>query len=75
MNTNIKIEEVRNLLKSGDIAWAEAASQGLLVAEADNFQTRMLQGRFSAMAIRRLAPSQKRRSAFASRNRSGSSRR
>ena len=38
------IEEIKSLLKSGDIAGAEAAAQELLAAEPDNVQAMMLYG-------------------------------
>lgn len=38
------IEEIKSLMKSGDIAEAEAAAQELLAAEPDNVQAMMLYG-------------------------------
>lgn len=40
----MKIEEIRNLMKSSDIAGAEAAAQELLMAESDNIQAAILYG-------------------------------
>lgn len=40
----MKIEGIKNLLKSGDVAGAEAAAQELLAAEPDNVQAMMLCG-------------------------------
>ena len=38
------IEEIKSLMKSGDVAGAEAAAQELLTAEPDNVQAMMLYG-------------------------------
>lgn len=40
----MKIEEIRNLMKSGDVAGAETAAQELLTADPDNVQALMLYG-------------------------------
>lgn len=40
----MRIEEIKQLLKSGDVAGAESAAQKLLVAEPDNVQALMLYG-------------------------------
>ena len=40
----MKIEEIKNLMKSGDVAGAETAAQELLTADPDNVQALMLYG-------------------------------